>query len=59
MAKIGQAFTKSNVIELTTELITGTEHAAKLEAFKKKRNINARENNTVIVGDRWYRGFMK
>jgi hypothetical protein len=42
MAKIGQALTKENVMDLATELIEGTEHANKLEEFKKKRNLRTK-----------------
>jgi hypothetical protein len=61
MAKIGQALTKENVIGLATELIEGTEHADKLEAFKKKRKLRTKDDagEKTILGDRWYEGFMK
>jgi hypothetical protein len=57
MAKIGQAFTKENVMDFATELIEVTEHAIE---FKKKRNLRTKDDGEkVIIGDRWYNGFMK
>jgi hypothetical protein len=59
MAKIGIELTKTNVLELANKIITGTIHASKLETFKKKRKLKTRENNKVVVSDRWYRGFFE
>jgi hypothetical protein len=39
MAKIGQALSRTNVLELASELIEGTEFEEKVKTFKAKRNI--------------------
>jgi hypothetical protein len=54
----GEAFTKENVMELATKLIYGTEHAKKLESFKKIRNLATRDRGKMVAGCRWYKGFM-
>jgi hypothetical protein len=59
MAKIGMALNKTIVLELANKIIIGTTHASKLETFKKKQKVKTRENNKVVVVDRWYRGFFK
>jgi Tc5 transposase DNA-binding domain len=58
LARIGQPLNKRDVMELSTELIRGTKYAEKLKAFKKKRNIQGK-NETVVLGERWYRQFIK
>jgi hypothetical protein len=49
MAKKGMALTKTNVLELAKEIISGSIHALKLETFKKKRKLKTRESNKVVV----------
>jgi hypothetical protein len=59
MARIGLALTKSNVIALTTDLISGTEHARKLKRFKKKRKLKTTDGKkNIVIGGSWYRAFM-
>jgi hypothetical protein len=59
MAKIGQAMTRSAVIELANELIIGTEHAGAVIEFKLKRQLKVEVEDNRYVSTSWYKGFMK
>jgi hypothetical protein len=60
MAKIGMALNRENVIDLTSELIQGTEFEKKFKDFKKVRYIDGKRTNgeKFQVGKTWYNGFM-
>jgi hypothetical protein len=60
MAKIGQALSRANVLELASKLIEGTEFEEKVKTFKAKRNIKYENHEgKVILGKRWYQSFMR
>jgi hypothetical protein len=57
LARIGEAQTKPEIIELANELIRKTEHAEAYIEFCEKRQIT-KDWEQTIVGDRWYQNFM-
>jgi hypothetical protein len=59
MARLGMAMTKRNVIELAMELIVGTDDADKLAEFKKKRHLQTKDGERIVVERRWYNSFIK
>jgi hypothetical protein len=59
MAGIGMALTRENFVALVMDLIQGTKCAKDLVAFKKKRKLVTKDGETVIVGVRWYKSFMR
>jgi hypothetical protein len=59
MARVGMALTKNNVIELATDLISGTDASVCLEDFKQKRNLTTRDGEKIVVGRQWYNGFIQ
>lgn len=58
LARMGAALTKDQVIGLANELIQGTKYEQDLAAFKIKRGIGTKDDETML-GAAWYRGLMK
>ena len=60
MSRMGQAFSKDDIIDLADEIISNTQYSADLIAFCKKRGVEKNEENLNerLVGNKWYRNFM-
>ena len=54
--KICHAMTKTDIILLTQEIISGTIYEERLKECKELRKI---EKRTKMLGDAWFRGFMR
>jgi hypothetical protein len=59
MARVGMALPKGNVIELSTDLISGTKASVALKQFHQKRQLTTRDGEKIVVGRRRYNGFIK
>jgi hypothetical protein len=54
LGKMGRPLTKTTVIELANDLVSGTELECEIINFKKLRKLNCNQK----LGDAWYRGFL-
>jgi hypothetical protein len=57
LARLGEAQTKYEIMELANDLIRKTVHAAEYISFCEKRNIRKKWKKG-IVGERWYKNLM-
>lgn len=58
LSKIGEALIKEAIMELMDDMIRSTRHEVALRDFCEKRRIKKNSVGT-IVGERWYRNFLK
>jgi hypothetical protein len=58
MARIGMALTFPNVVGLAKELIADTSSKKLLIEFKKKRGLQTKHGEELLLGKSWYQGFM-
>jgi hypothetical protein len=58
LARIGEAQTKYEIMELADEMVKSTEHATAYIEFCEKRQIT-KNWDEGIVGERWYQNFMR
>jgi hypothetical protein len=58
LARMGEALTKFETMDLMDDLIRDSPHAERFIAFCKKRKIN-KDNIERIVGNKWYKLFME
>lgn len=59
-SNMGGVYTKSDVMKLANELIEGTETEKALVEYKQKRRLKTTDQNgKVMLGDAWYKGFIK
>lgn len=59
LANMGSALTKDQVLSLASSFIEGTELRNSYIKYKGKRKLYCNANESSVVGEGWYQGFMK
>jgi hypothetical protein len=59
MSRMGEAFSKQEIIQLADDIIRDTKYAENYIKFLKARGINKNKKDETIVGEKWYQLFIK